>query len=120
MFFYHSFFFISVVPLVPVAEVISLNLHPLTSLTRFFTDETEVRVTNPATRRYCDVPLSIADLIESVYETRSIIGHDDESSLSQIAEIYYWNVDLFIKFIWEGSDSWTHERILDWLDLLGA
>ncbi len=75
----------------------------------------QVRVMNPETMRYCDnVPLSMADLIKSVYKTRLVnFGHDDESSLSQIAEIYYWNVDLFIKFIWEGSDRRSHERILD-------
>lgn len=81
------------------------------------------------TRRYCDnVPETIANLINSVY-AYSFFEYDrkygkviswvcDDNSLSQIEEIYYWNVDLFIKFIWEGSDHWTHERILDWLDFI--
>ena len=74
---------------------------------------------NPVTKRYCEnVPRSIADLIRSVYETRSSIGHDDTRSLSQAAEIYDWSVDLFIKFIWDASDHWSQERILDWFDFL--
>lgn len=74
---------------------------------------------NPVTKRYCEnVPQSIADLIHSVYQTRAANGHDDASSLTQIAEIYYWNVDLFIKFIWDCSDTRSQDRILDWLDFL--
>ena len=70
---------------------------------------------NPVTKRYCDVPASIAELIHSVYESSGLTGYD-EKALATIEEIYYWNVDLFIKFIWNGSDRWNHKRILDWLD----
>ncbi len=70
------------------------------------------------TKRYCDVPVSIAELIHSVYQSSGLVGYQDEKTLSTIAEVYYWNVDLFIKFIWNGSNRWNQERIVEWLDLL--
>ena len=71
---------------------------------------------NPVAKARCDnVPKSIADLIHAVYDTRFRIGHDDEGSLRQIAEIYYWNVDLFVNFIWEGSTRWSQDRMMEWL-----
>ena len=83
---------------------------------------------NPVTNRYCDnVPKTIADLINEVYTTSSdrqaidgsrYLGFHDEKTLDTIAEIYYWNVDLFIKFIWDSCDRWSQERILVWLNFL--
>jgi hypothetical protein len=102
---------------VPIGDVTMHHAEECTTPKRPLKRRAEilVRVMNPKTMKYCDnVPKSVADLIHAVYETRSIFGYDDDKSLKTCAEIYDWNVDLFIKFIWDGYSS-SHEQILEWL-----
>ena len=78
----------------------------------------EVRVKNPMTKNFCDcVPKSIADMIHDVYDRWCDYRHHDDETCFLIAEIYYWNVDLFIHFIWDGF-PFRHKEILWCLDFV--